>query len=202
MPSTVDAVPAPVAPWQIPARARRPRLRHVIDTGCAPGLAAQYPRQRHPSAAPQIRSARSPRRHRPNMSAGAGNCSRPAATACAGRSRSARVRHCAADGEAPLAQSGQCETPANGALNGSAGSRAAIMCAVWQGSERGTQGCRYLRHTCANIARFRRQCSQGLWTVTGQYGYRFDNAWMTESCSVVLGPLPSLRWGAWGKEPN
>ncbi len=49
----VDAAPAPVAPRQIPSRTRRPRQRHVVDAGCAPGLAAQDPRQRHPSAAPQ-----------------------------------------------------------------------------------------------------------------------------------------------------
>jgi hypothetical protein len=37
---------------------------------------------------------------------------------------------------------------------------------------------------------------------TGQYGYRFGNASMTESCRVEVGPLPSLPEGAWGKEPN
>ena len=45
---------------------------------------------------PRDRSARWPRRRRPSRSADAGSCSRPAATACAGRSRSARVRRCAA----------------------------------------------------------------------------------------------------------
>ena len=29
------------------------RERHIVDAGCAPWLAAQDPRQRHPSAAPQ-----------------------------------------------------------------------------------------------------------------------------------------------------
>jgi hypothetical protein len=49
----VDAAPASVAPWQIPARTRRRDERHIVDAGCAPRLAAQDPRQRHPSAAPQ-----------------------------------------------------------------------------------------------------------------------------------------------------
>ena len=49
----VDAAPASVAPWQIPARARRRCRRHVVDPRGTPGLAAQQPSQRHPSAAPQ-----------------------------------------------------------------------------------------------------------------------------------------------------
>jgi hypothetical protein len=43
---------------------------------------------------------------------------------------------------------------------------------------------------------------QGIMDDTGQYGYRFDNASMTESCRVEVGPLPSLPDGIWGKEPN
>ena len=49
----VDAAPASEPPRQIPARARRFCQRHVVDPRRAPGLAAQQPRQRHPSAAPQ-----------------------------------------------------------------------------------------------------------------------------------------------------
>jgi len=49
----VDAAPASVAPWQIPARARRRCRRHVVDPRGAPGLAAQQASQRHPPAAPQ-----------------------------------------------------------------------------------------------------------------------------------------------------
>jgi hypothetical protein len=37
---------------------------------------------------------------------------------------------------------------------------------------------------------------------TGQHGYRFDNASMTESRSVELVSLPLLVYGASGKEPN
>ena len=49
----VDAAPASVPPWQVPTRAGRPRRRHVVDAGSAPGLAAQQPRQGHPAATPQ-----------------------------------------------------------------------------------------------------------------------------------------------------
>ena len=45
---------------------------------------------------PTGRTARSPRRHRPSKLADDGNCNRPAATACAGRSRSSHAQHCAA----------------------------------------------------------------------------------------------------------
>ena len=33
----------------------------------------------------------------------------------------------------------------------------------------------------------------------GQHGYRFDNASVTESCRVELGPLPLLVLGLWGR---
>jgi hypothetical protein len=54
----------------------------------------------------------------------------------------------------------------------------------------------------ANIAPRSGVASQGIMDDTGQYGYRFGNASMTESCRVEVGPLPSLPEGAWGKEPN
>jgi hypothetical protein len=44
--------------------------------------------------------------------------------------------------------------------------------------------------------------SQGIMDDTGQYGYRFRNASMTESRRGEVGPLPLLPEGAWGKEPN
>jgi hypothetical protein len=44
--------------------------------------------------------------------------------------------------------------------------------------------------------------SKGIMDDSGQHGYRFDNADMTESCRVEMGPLPLLVDGAWGKEPN
>jgi len=50
---SVDAAPAPIAPRQIPTRARRRLLRHIVDARCAKGVAAQQPCQRHPSASPQ-----------------------------------------------------------------------------------------------------------------------------------------------------
>jgi len=49
----VDAAPAPEPPWRVPSRAGRSGQRHVVDSRRAPGLAAQQPRQGHPSAAPQ-----------------------------------------------------------------------------------------------------------------------------------------------------
>jgi hypothetical protein len=49
----VDPAPPPEAPRQIPSRARWSGQRHVVDPRRAPRLAAQQPRQGHPSAGPQ-----------------------------------------------------------------------------------------------------------------------------------------------------
>jgi hypothetical protein len=49
----IDAAPAAVAPGQVPARVRWFHGRNIVDARRAPGLTAQQPRQRHPSAAPQ-----------------------------------------------------------------------------------------------------------------------------------------------------
>ena len=49
----IDAAPSAESPRQIPSRARRSCERHVVDPRCPPGLAAQQPRQGHPSSAPQ-----------------------------------------------------------------------------------------------------------------------------------------------------
>jgi len=49
----VDAAPASIAPRKIPPRISGLGGRHVVDTGCAPRLAAQQTRQRHPSTSPQ-----------------------------------------------------------------------------------------------------------------------------------------------------
>ena len=49
----IGPAPACVAPRHIPARFFRQRLRHEIEPGRAPRLAAQQPRQRHPAAGPQ-----------------------------------------------------------------------------------------------------------------------------------------------------
>ncbi len=84
----VDPAPASEPPRHIPSRARRSCQRHVVYTRGAPGLAAQQPRQRHPSAAPQ---AETPDRLVAIDRTGrqmAAVVSRPAATACAGKSRS------------------------------------------------------------------------------------------------------------------
>ena len=50
---TVDAAPAPEPPGQIPHGAGRFHGWHIVDSGRAPGLATQQPRQRHPSSPPQ-----------------------------------------------------------------------------------------------------------------------------------------------------
>jgi hypothetical protein len=49
----VDAAPSPVTPGQIPARAGRRVQRHIVDARGAEGMAAQQPRQGHPSSRPQ-----------------------------------------------------------------------------------------------------------------------------------------------------
>jgi hypothetical protein len=52
----VDAAPTAKPPRQTPSRAGWRPLRHVVDPGGPPRLAAQQPRQRHPAAAPQTES--------------------------------------------------------------------------------------------------------------------------------------------------
>ena len=49
----VGAVPARVAPGQIPPRLLRQRVGHEIEPMRAPRLAAQQPREGHPAARPQ-----------------------------------------------------------------------------------------------------------------------------------------------------
>jgi hypothetical protein len=46
------------------------------------------------------------------------------------------------------------------------------------------------------------RCSKGAMDGSIQQGYRFDDAAMTESWRVDMGPLPPLASRAWGKEPN
>ena len=68
--------------------------------------------------------------------------------------------------------------------------------------KRGTERAQIFAPQFQFIARRERRRSKGRMDATGQYGYRFDNASMTESRSVGLGPLPLLVFEAWGKEPN
>jgi hypothetical protein len=68
--------------------------------------------------------------------------------------------------------------------------------------KQGTKSAQIFAPQFVIIALRERRCSKGLMDDTGQHGYRFDNASMTESRSVGLGPLPLLVYGAWGKEPN
>ena len=51
------------------------------------------------------------------------------------------------------------------------------------------------------------RCSKGTMDGKNVHGYLFDNAGVTESYRVEVGPLPLLAvedrlLGAWGKEPN
>ena len=72
--------------------------------------------------------------------------------------------------------------------------------------KQGTVSAQIFAPQFSTIAPRERRRSKGLMDDTGQHGYRFDNASMTESRSVGrvlgLGPLPLLVYGAWGKEPN
>ncbi|WP_197082748.1 hypothetical protein [Bradyrhizobium sp. LTSP885] len=54
----------------------------------------------------------------------------------------------------------------------------------------------------ATIAAREWRCNKGAMDGPGQQGYRFDDAAVTESWRVDMGPLPPLVSGAWGKEPN
>ena len=197
--SAVDAAPASVAPRQIPSRTRRRssaarcRCRMCPRAGSAVSAPASSIRR------PTGRSVRSLRRHTPSRSADAGSCSRPAATACAGRSRSARDPHCAAD-------DGRCwHNPCNAFEVTMKDLRAPcwtmyVILRVFQAEE--LNACRYLRHSSQLSHRRSGGARQGIMDDTGQYSYRFSDASMTESFRVEVGPLPSLPEGAWGKEPN
>jgi hypothetical protein len=76
----------PQADWSA-ARCRSPMYPMVGNATGAPASSIRRP---------TIRTVRSLRRHTPSNWADGGNCSRPAARGCGGKSRSARVLHCAA----------------------------------------------------------------------------------------------------------
>jgi hypothetical protein len=68
--------------------------------------------------------------------------------------------------------------------------------------KQGTQCVQIFTPQFATIAPQYTGARQGMMDDTGQYGYRFSDASMTESFRVEVGPLPLLPEGAWGKEPN
>jgi hypothetical protein len=68
--------------------------------------------------------------------------------------------------------------------------------------KRGTEFVQIFAPQFENIAPRGGHRSKGIMDDTGKHGYRFDNASMTESCRVEMGPLPLLFHRAWGKEPN
>jgi hypothetical protein len=53
----IGAVPSTVAPGQVPARAIRHRCRYEVEPGGSEGVTATEPRQRHPAAYPQTKTA-------------------------------------------------------------------------------------------------------------------------------------------------
>jgi hypothetical protein len=63
----------------------------------------------------------------------------------------------------------------------------ADQCAV---PKHGTVANWHLRHILENIACSEWRCSKGSMDDADSHGYRFDNAVMTESYGVELGPLP------------
>jgi hypothetical protein len=153
---------------------------------------------------PTVRTVRWLRRHRPNRSADAGSCIRPAATAYVGRSRSARGLHCAA-GARPCRRNRGIEK--NATVNLVMNVLWAACCnhmrcfARFQSREPCARG--YLRHTLPISGVLRWRCSKRPMDDTGQHGYLFDNASMTESsCRVETGAVAVAHLGAWGKEPN
>jgi hypothetical protein len=68
--------------------------------------------------------------------------------------------------------------------------------------KQGTKSAQIFAPQFATIAARERRCSKGLMDDTGQHGYRFDNASMTESRSVGTGAVAAARLRGLGKEPN
>jgi hypothetical protein len=65
--------------------------------------------------------------------------------------------------------------------------------------KRGTQAVQIFTPQFAIIAPQDTGARQGIMDDTGQYGYRFRNASMTESRRGEVGPLPSLPEGLGGR---
>jgi hypothetical protein len=189
----VDATPAAVAPGQIPARPRRSRCRNVVYARRAPGLAAQQPRQRHPSAAPKTKAF--------DRFVGIGRAGRqmPAVVADQRRQRVPIEPDHAAPGIARQAQERACAIRAK--VCSLHRRSAAILTVILRGVPmHGTLILQVFTPQLQNIAHSSRHCSKGPMDDSGQHGYRFDNAAMTESCRV-WGPSQPQCWGL-GKDPN
>ncbi len=160
------------------------------------GNAAAEPRSS--SRRPIIRSARGPRRHKPNRSADDGNCNRPGGIGYAGRSRSSHALRCGAVA-APhwhnrdsgmkagtnISWAGCDHAPKK--LTGSAqwNRRFGKNATVWE-----------ISHGLGGSA------ARVLWTMKTRAGTFFDSAGMRESSGVEAGPLPLPAGGVWGKGPN
>jgi len=189
----VDAAPAAVAPGQIPARPRRSRCRNVVEALGAPWVAAREPRQRHPRAGPESKSV--------ERLIGIGRAGRqvPAIVADQRRQRVPIEPDHAAPGIARQAQERACAIRAK--VCSLHRRSAAIFTVILRGVPmHGTLILQVFTPQLENIAHSSRQCSKGPMDDSGQHGYRFDNAAMTESCRV-WGPSQPQCWGL-GKDPN
>ena len=142
---------------------------------------------------PKVRSARSPRRHKPSKSADGGSCNRPAARGCADRSRSTPVRRCVA------AEPPRWNNPRN----------AVTMNVSWAVCWNPVRGFAWFpgMEPCSRIIVphfekyqwFVRQRSKGSMDDWGYAVYASHNA---ESFGVESGPLPPLILELAGKGPN
>ena len=145
---------------------------------------------------PTIQNARSPRRHRPNRSADAGNCSRPRATACAGKSISVRVRRCAAVGRP------HWHNPRKAVTMDASWAACCDLGRGMRGSMAWNSSLQVIVPQFEKYQWSRWQCSKGSMDDQSWRGYFLDDARMTESFGVELGPLPLTVLGLAGKEPN
>ena len=170
------------------ARCRSPKCPRAGSATAAPASSIRRP---------TARSARSPRRHRPSRLADGGSCNQPAATACAGKSRSGRVRHCAA-GVARRERSRDMTVSVNASW--------AQCCNHVRANARfpGTEpvDARYLRHTL-EISHNLERGAANVNRLCGRRGYLFHNAGVTR----IVRELSVLNLGRChrslgaGKEP-
>jgi hypothetical protein len=166
-------------------RCRSPRCPRVGSATAAPASSIRRP---------TTRNARSLRRRRPNRSADGGNCSRPRATACAGKSRSARGRRCAADAMPRWCSAHNVVTMSD------SWAVAAIFGEDLRGSPAWNSSSQIIVPQFGKYQWFGWRCSKGSMDAENRYGYPFHNARMTESFDVE--PLPPLVLGLARKEPN
>ena len=183
-----DTIARPVAASA--ARCRSPKCPRVGSAAAAPMSSSRRP---------IARNARSLHRHRSNRSADAGNCNRPAATACCRYTPDYR-----APGIARQPLRSRWRSPSNAmnvAMNVSwaicTSLSAVLLSSVAGNSARYAIGSQQPEHRIYLNAL--QQISMDAFC---DPKVPFHNVLMTESFGVELGPLPLLGFGAWGKEPS